>query len=86
MTKFQKDVYNIVRDIKRGQTVTYVEVARSIGRPWAYRAVGNALNKNQNPDIPCHRVVRSDGKIGGYNKGSSLKLKLLKLEGADIRD
>jgi len=62
--------------------MTYAEVARAIGKPKAARAVGNALNKNRNPEIPCHRVVRSDGKIGGYNKGTKLKIRLLQSEGA----
>ena len=81
MTEFQKSVYKVVAKIPRGQTMTYKEVAIAIGRPKAYRAVGNALNKNYNKDIPCHRVIRSDGKIGGYNRGSKRKLNLLKKEG-----
>lgn len=84
MTEFQKMVYNVVRRIKRGQTMTYAEVARAVGRPKAYRAVGNALNKNDDPSVPCHRVVRSDGRVGGYNKGSRTKLKLLKKESANL--
>lgn len=62
--------------------MTYAEVARVVGKPRAYRAVGNALKKNHNPKIPCHRVIRSDGKIGGYNRGAKVKLALLKKEGA----
>ena len=60
--------------------MTYKEVARLAGRPRAYRAVGNILNKNRNPKIPCHRVIRSNGKIGGYNKGTRKKQELLKKE------
>lgn len=82
ITKFQKKVYNIVRQIKLGQTMTYVEVAKAVNRPKAYRAVGNALNKNQDEGVPCHRVVRSDGRVGGYNRGQELKEKLLREEGA----
>ncbi len=80
MTKFQEKVYNIVRTIKRGKTMTYVEVAELAGNPMAARAVGNVLNNNYNPDIPCYRVIRSDGKAGGYNRGSKLKQKLLSRE------
>ncbi|MEX1063822.1 MAG: MGMT family protein [Candidatus Paceibacterota bacterium] len=81
MTEFQQKVYNEVSNIKRGSTMTYTEVARAIGNPRAVRAVGNALNKNTNPDVPCHRVIRSDGKIGGYNRGSEKKMEILMKEG-----
>lgn len=82
MTEFQEKVYNIVRAIKRGKIMTYAEVARVIGNIRAVRAVGNALNKNQDEDVPCHRVVRSNGRVGGYNRGQELKEKLLREEGA----
>lgn len=78
---FKEKVYNIVRKIEKGKVMTYKEVAEKIGHPKSYRAVGNVLNKNQDKNIPCHRVIRSDGKIGGYNKGASKKKKLLKEEG-----
>ncbi len=78
---FRQRVYGIVRSIPRGQTLTYQAVARRAGNPRAYRAVGNILNKNYDPAIPCHRVVRSDGKLGGYNRGSKNKKALLKKEG-----
>lgn len=81
MTEFQQKIYNVVRGIKYGQTMTYAEVARAVGRPRAYRVVGNALNKNHDLGIPCHRVIRSDGKVGGYNRGSKFKEKLLRKEG-----
>lgn len=81
VSEFCNGVYNIVRTVKQGQIMTYSEVARIIGNPNAVRAVGNALNKNYDPDISCHRVVRSDGKIGGYNRGRENKLALLKKEG-----
>ena len=60
-------------------------MARRAGKPGAYRAVGNILNKNYDPNIPCHRVVRSDGKPGGYNRGPALKIERLSMEGADIK-
>ena len=79
---FSERVYIVVKDIPRGKTLTYKEVARRAGNPRAYRAVGNILNKNYNPKIPCHRVVRSDGTTGGYNRGSLLKIEILKSERA----
>jgi len=57
-----------------------MEVARRAGNPKAFRAVGNILNKNYNPDIPCHRVIRSDGSVGGYNRGEEKKKEILKRE------
>ena len=77
---FQEKVYNIVKEIKKGTVLTYKEVAELAGNKKAFRAVGNILNKNYNPEIPCHRVIRSDGKIGGYNRGAIKKIKLLKKE------
>lgn len=71
-------------NIPRGETLTYQQVASRAGRPQAYRAVGNILNKNYNRSIPCHRVVRSDGKAGGYNRGAKKKIALLKKEGATL--
>ncbi len=79
---FSKKVLEIVAKIPKGKTMTYKEVARLAGRPYAYRAVGNILNKNYDPKIPCHRVIRSSGETGGYNRGSNRKRILLKQEGA----
>jgi O-6-methylguanine DNA methyltransferase len=81
ISEFSNRVYNVVRTIPRGKTMTYGEVARAVGRPGAARAVGNALNRNYDPRIPCHRVVMSSGKIGGYNRGAELKIRLLREEG-----
>lgn len=74
---FKDKVFNVVGKIRLGRTMTYKEVARRAGRPRAYRAVGNILSKNHDPKIPCHRVIRSDGKPGGYNRGAVKKRKLL---------
>ena len=71
--RFSEKVFDIVRRIPRGRTLTYKEVASRVGKPRAYRAVGNILNKNYDPAIPCHRVIRSDGTIGGYNRGLAAK-------------
>ena len=79
-TNFSKKVYAVVATIPVGKTLTYKEVAKRSGRPKAYRAVGNILNKNNDPCVPCHRVVRSDGSVGGYNKGQQKKKSLLRQE------
>lgn len=81
---FRDDVFSVVSQIPRGSVLTYKEVACRAGRPRAYRAVGNILNKNYDTLIPCHRVVRSDGASGGYNRGSEKKISLLELEGVRI--
>ena len=82
MTTFQERVYEVVKRIPKGKVLTYRQVAKLAGRPKAFRAVGNALNKNPDiKNIPCHRVVKSDGSIGGYRQGTKKKLSLLKGEG-----
>ena len=80
MLTFQEKVYQIVRKIPKGKTLTYKEIAKRAGFPKTYRAVGNILNKNRDCKIPCHRIIRSDGKIGGYNRGVKRKTSLLKKE------
>ena len=82
---FQKKVYKVVKKIPKGNFLTYKEVAEKAGYPKAWRAVGNVLNKDKNPKIPCHRVVRNDGKVGGYNRGINQKISLLKKEGVVIQ-
>lgn len=79
---FKEKVLKVVSKIPKGKVLTYKEVARRAGWPRAYRAVGNILNKNFNPRIPCHSVIRSDGKAGGYNRGAKKKKELLRIEGA----
>lgn len=82
LTTFQKAVYRVVLKIPKGQTRSYKWVAKKIRHPKAYRAVGNALNKNPYPGmIPCHRVVKSDGTMSGFSKGVSAKKRLLSNEG-----
>lgn len=78
---FKEKVYEIVSRIPEGAALTYKEVALLAGNPQACRAVGNILNKNYDPSIPCHRVIRSDGKTGGYNRGASQKILRLQQEG-----
>lgn len=79
LTSFQQSVLAECAKIPKGKTISYGELARRIGKPKAARAVGNALAKNPlAPLIPCHRVVRSDGKVGGYSaKGGQAKKRLL---------
>lgn len=79
---FTELVYSAVQKIPKGETRTYKQIAKQIGRTLSYRAVGNALNKNRSKDVPCHRVVRSDGKTGGYAWGEEKKVQILKKEGA----
>lgn len=81
MTRFARMVYKAVLDIPLGEVRSYKWVARKIGRPAAVRAVGQALKGNPYPlIIPCHRVIRSDNKLGGYAWGVKRKKTLLELE------
>jgi methylated-DNA-[protein]-cysteine S-methyltransferase len=84
LTEFQCEVLKIVKGIPMGSVLTYGELARQLGKPQAARAVGQVLRANPLPVIiPCHRVVRSDGSVGGYGGilGSERKIALLKHEG-----
>lgn len=86
-TEFQKKVWAALCSIPKGKTVTYKELAENIGRPRAIRAVANAVGRNPcAPSIPCHRVIRSDGSLGGYSGagGITAKRKLLIKEGIKI--
>ncbi len=83
-TKFQLKVWKYLKSIPKGELRTYSQVAIAIKKPKAVRAVANAIGKNPcAPKIPCHRVIRSDGSLGGYSGkgGINTKRKLLKLEG-----
>ncbi|MFZ3011789.1 MAG: methylated-DNA--[protein]-cysteine S-methyltransferase [Minisyncoccia bacterium] len=84
-TSFQKKVWKMLLKIPRGRTITYKELAKEIRKPKAVRAIANAVGKNPIPIIiPCHRVIRSDGTLGGYSGKGGVKTKraLLKKEGA----
>ena len=83
-TKFQLKVWNYLARIPLGSVKTYSQVAKGIGKPHAVRAVANAIGRNPYaPKIPCHRVIRSDGSLGGYSGKGGIKTKklLLKREG-----
>ncbi len=83
VSQFQRAVLRGASAIPRGELRTYSELAAEIGKPKAVRAVGNALARNPLPlFIPCHRVVRSSGALGGYAFGLPLKMRLLQYEGA----
>ena len=81
LTPFQQAVYVTIAKIPKGETRSYAWVAQQIGHPRAARAVGNALNANPcAPGIPCHRVIRTNGGLGGYAKGLAAKQRLLRQE------
>lgn len=83
--KFDELVFNLVKKIPTGKVTTYKEIARKLGKENSSRLIGKILNKNPKPiKIPCHRVVRSDGSIGGYKLGKRKKVILLKKEGIRI--
>ena len=83
MNSFVEKVRVVVAKIPKGKTMTYAEVARKAGNPKAARAVGAIMRSNYNRDIPCHRVVKSDGSFGSYNRGGTIrKQAILKAEGA----
>ena len=79
---FKNRVLKVVAGIQKGRTLSYKQVAILAGSPWAYRAVGNIMNKNENPNVPCHRVIKSDGTVGGYAHGTLKKKAILQKEGA----
>ena len=75
-THFQVKVWNYLKRIPRGKVKTYLEVAKAIGKPKSFRAVANAVGKNPYPPkIPCHRVIRSDGSLGGYSGKGGIQQK-----------
>jgi len=83
VASFRESVEKVVRSIPRGSVMTYGEVAYKAGRPGAARAVGTIMSKNDDMTVPCHRVIRADGKIGAYNglRGGKTKAELLRSEG-----
>ncbi|UCD07592.1 MAG: MGMT family protein [Candidatus Aenigmatarchaeota archaeon] len=88
--KFSERVLDLCRKVPKGRVTTYGEIARVMEKPRASRAVGQALKRNPKPiEIPCHRVVRSDGSLGGYGgsgrKGAEKKKALLRGEGVNVK-
>lgn len=85
MKSFREKVLDIVRKIPKGKTMTYKEVADGAGSPRASRTVGSIMKANYDKTVPCHRVVRSDGRIGDYNRGGEkAKKTLLRKEGVKM--
>lgn len=83
---FTEKVYNLVRTIPPGFVSTYRDIAHALHSK-AYRAVGNAMNKNPYaPQVPCHRVINNNGNIGGFASGQKNKIKMLEAEGIEIKD
>ena len=85
VTSFQQQVYDLCSRVPAGRVTTYAEIARAMWTT-AYRAVGGALNKNPFATVPCHRVVASDGTLGGFAHGCEAKVRLLKEEGVAVCD
>ncbi|MEM2121091.1 MAG: MGMT family protein [Candidatus Woesearchaeota archaeon] len=85
MNNFYERVYAVVSKIPKGRITTYKLVAEAL-KTKAYRLVGNALNKNPYKNVPCHRVIKSNGFVGGYAKGTKEKIKILKKEGIIIKN
>ena len=79
MSEFSEKVKKVVKKIPKGKVLTYQEVAKRAGNNRAARAVANIIAKNYDPAIPCHRVIRSDGRLGGYNRGGEAKKRAILL-------
>ena len=81
---FAERCYAVLLKVPKGKVTTYGEIARVLGSK-GHRAVGNAMNKNPySPKVPCHRVVKSNGEIGGFAFGIKNKIEILKTEGVDV--
>ncbi|MDP2925220.1 MAG: MGMT family protein [Nanoarchaeota archaeon] len=82
---FSSKCYETIREVPRGKVVTYKQVAERLGTK-AYRAIGNSMHNNPHaPLVPCHRVIKNNGYIGGYSKGMKKKKELLIKEGIEIK-
>ncbi|MFH1452000.1 MAG: MGMT family protein [archaeon] len=83
---FSERCYKLLKKVPKGRVTTYKEIARALNSK-AYRAVGTAMNKNPYaPKVPCHRVINSDGKIGGFASGTKNKIKIIKSEGIKLKN
>ncbi len=86
MNSFNERCYELLKKVPKGKVATYKEIAKAL-KSKAYRAVGNAMNKNPYaPKVPCHRVIKSNGEIGGFASGAKNKIKLLQKEGIKVRE
>lgn len=86
LSAFRSRVLSVVAQIECGEVLTYKQVAERAGNPRAARAVGAVLRTNYDPNIPCHRVVKSDGSLGGYNRGRAQKQRLLEREAREAHN
>ncbi len=85
MKSFNERCYAVLRKVPKGKVTTYKAIAKKLNSN-AYRAVGNAMNKNPHaPKVACHRVIKSDGSVGGFASGTKNKIKMLKAEGIEIK-
>ena len=86
LTEFETKVLTKLKNVPRGKVITYRDLARAVGKPRAARAVGNAVHKNPYaPQVPCHRVVKQNGELGGFASGPRKKIALLKKEGVIVK-
>ena len=86
MKSFAEKCYDVLRRVPRGKVTTYKAIAKALSSK-AYRAVGTAMNKNPYaPEVACHRVVNSDGKVGGFASGQKKKIEILKSEGVEVEN
>lgn len=83
---FSSKCYSLLRRVPKGKVTTYKALAHALGTK-AYRAVGNAMNKNPYaPRVPCHRVVKSNGEVGGFASGTKKKIEMLRREGIPVKN
>lgn len=82
---FNKSCYSLLKKVPNGKITTYKAIAEKLNTK-AFRAVGNAMNKNPYSKVPCHRVIKSNGEIGGFAHGTKKKVQLLKSEGIEIKN
>lgn len=82
---FTERCYALLKQVPKGKVTTYKEIAEAL-KTKAYRAVGKAMNRNQSKEVPCHRVIKSNGEIGRFARGTAEKIRLLKKEGIEIVD
>jgi len=86
MTSFNEKCYEILRKVPKGKITTYKEIAKALNSK-AYRAVGNAMNKNPYaPKVACHRVINFNGNVGGFASGQKNKIRMLRAEGIEIKN
>jgi methylated-DNA-[protein]-cysteine S-methyltransferase len=86
VSQFAQDCYNLLKKIPKGRVTTYKIIAEKLGKK-SYRAVGQAVGANPNiPSTPCHRVIKSDGGLGGYALGIEKKIAILEKEGVEVTD